>query len=82
MTQALLAKQVQVSQQFISQLLRGERRPKWETAKQLAQLTKTSPQLWMEGNTAEIPVLALLKVPESFHPSLHLMLIFNNVTFQ
>jgi len=54
MTQTLLAKQAHVSQQFVSKLLKGERRPKWRTAKRLALLTQTSPQFWMEGDTREI----------------------------
>ena len=56
MNQTFLARQVKVSQQFISKLLKGERRPKWVTAKQLAIVTHTFPQLWMEGDTEEMAV--------------------------
>ena len=54
MNQTHLAQLVGVSQQFISKLLKGERRPKWHTAKHLAQITSTTPQFWMEGKPCEL----------------------------
>ncbi len=57
MNQTHLAKLAHVSQQFISKLLKGERRPKWATAKRLAQITTTTPQFWMEGEVEDMAMV-------------------------
>jgi transcriptional regulator with XRE-family HTH domain len=49
MTQKEIGQAVGVSQGYISQLLKGERRPSWDVAKDLAAITDTNIDLWMEG---------------------------------
>lgn len=49
MTQEEIGKLAGCSQGYISQLLKGERRPSWDVAKILAEITKTDITLWMEG---------------------------------
>ena len=39
-----------MSQQFISLILTGKRRPKWKKAKLLAMVTGTSAEFWMEAS--------------------------------
>jgi hypothetical protein len=43
-----------ISQQFLSMVLNGKRRPSWEIAKVLGELTDTEPSLWMEGEPEEL----------------------------
>ena len=50
MTQDEAAKKAGISQGFVSLILTGQRRPDWELAKALAELTKTDVALWMEGD--------------------------------
>ena len=52
--QQKLAKEVKLSEGFISLVLKGIRRPSWSTAKRLAFATNTTPYLWLEGTSAEI----------------------------
>lgn len=54
MTQAAVAREAGISEGFLSQILSGVRRPRWEKAKKLAKATETTPDLWLEGAPAEI----------------------------
>lgn len=49
MTQQEISKAIGCSQGYISQLLKGQRRPSWDVAKDLAAITDTNIDLWMEG---------------------------------
>jgi transcriptional regulator with XRE-family HTH domain len=53
MTQDQLARIVGVTQGYISQVVKGERRPGWPIAKILAYHTGTLVFLWMEGTEAD-----------------------------
>ena len=53
-TQANIARQIRVSEAFLSQLANGLRRPSWPTAKKLAKVTDTDPVLWLEGTPEQI----------------------------
>ena len=53
MTQDEAAKKAGITQGFISLILTGQRRPDWDVAKTLAELTKTEVALWMEGDETE-----------------------------
>ncbi len=53
-TQAKIAKQLNVSNALISMLVSTRRRPSWKRAKQLAEITGTEPVLWLEGTTEQI----------------------------
>ncbi|HBA84901.1 MAG TPA: hypothetical protein DCZ95_12475 [Verrucomicrobia bacterium] len=53
-SQIELAKQVGVSSSFISQLVKGSKRPSWKRAKQLASVTCTSADLWLDGTPEQI----------------------------
>jgi len=50
MTQEEIAKRVKITQPYLSMILSGERRPSWDIAKAIAELTKTEISLWMEGD--------------------------------
>lgn len=50
MNQTVFANEVAISQQYVSKIINGIRRPCWEKAKKIAHLTETSPELWMEGD--------------------------------
>jgi len=54
LTQAKIARSIQVSEAFLSQLANGLRRPSWTTAKKLAEVTGTNPILWLEGTPEAI----------------------------
>ena len=43
-----LAKAAGITEAMLSYILSGERRPSWDVAKKLAELTNTNPLLWME----------------------------------
>ncbi|MDR1397678.1 MAG: helix-turn-helix domain-containing protein [Desulfarculales bacterium] len=49
MNQTELAKRINITQQYISRIMNGTRRPSWEKAKLLAKITGTNPELWLEG---------------------------------
>jgi transcriptional regulator with XRE-family HTH domain len=51
-TQKQIAKQAGISGQWLSDIIGDRGRPAWETAKKLAEITNTSPALWMDGDTA------------------------------
>jgi len=52
--QKIIAQSTGLSDAFVSLLILGQRRPSWATAKKLAQITDTKPELWLEGSTEEI----------------------------
>ena len=45
-----IAKQANISKQFLSNILAGRKRPSWSTAKRLAEVTNSSPVDWMEAS--------------------------------
>ena len=49
-----LAKAAGITEAMLSYILSGERRPSWDVAKKLAELTSTDPLLWMEYNAIEM----------------------------
>jgi transcriptional regulator with XRE-family HTH domain len=53
-TQIEIAKSANISQPTISNILTGRRRPSWRVAKRLAEVTCTSPELWLEGSPEQI----------------------------
>jgi len=53
-TQAHIAKKLDISESFVSLLVNGVKRPSWKRAKQLAEIAGTSPILWLEGSPEEI----------------------------
>ncbi len=53
-TNKKIAKHLGVSRPFITQMISCTKRPNWKRAKQLGELTNTSPILWLEGSPDEI----------------------------
>lgn len=53
-TQTYLAKQLKVSPAYINYLVNTIKRPNWNRAKQLARITKTTPELWLDGSSEKI----------------------------
>jgi transcriptional regulator with XRE-family HTH domain len=49
-----IAEEAEISGAFLSQLVNGVRRPSWHTAKKLAIITSTKPELWLDGNPEDI----------------------------
>lgn len=49
-----IADQAGISQSMLSQILSGNRRAGWRTAKKLAFATNTNPELWLEGSMEEM----------------------------
>jgi transcriptional regulator with XRE-family HTH domain len=49
-----IAKQAGISRQFLCNILAQRKRPAWEKAKRLAEVTHTDPILWLEGTPDEI----------------------------
>lgn len=49
-----IAKEIGVSQGFLSNILAGRRRPRYSKAKVIASLTGTTVDLWMEGSPDQI----------------------------
>ena len=49
MNQTKFANELNISQQYVSKIINGHRRPCWEKAKIIAMLTGTNPELWLEG---------------------------------
>ena len=56
-TQTQLAAKAGITQAFISMILSNKRRPSWNMAKKLAVVTKTKPELWLEGNSETIKIV-------------------------
>ena len=57
MNQNEIAKKVGITSSMLSQILSGKKRPKWKTAKCLAEVTGTKPELWLEGKPEEIKIV-------------------------
>jgi len=53
-TQTYLAACLGVSKPYVNRLVHAKQRPNWKRAKQLARITNTSPELWLEGSAVEI----------------------------
>ena len=53
-TQKEIAALLNVSPTFINLLVKTKKRPSWARAKQLAKITGTTPELWLDGTTSEI----------------------------
>ncbi|MBU4185998.1 MAG: helix-turn-helix domain-containing protein [Proteobacteria bacterium] len=49
-----IAEKANITQGALSNILSGRRRPSWTVAKRLAQVTYTTPYLWLEGMPDEI----------------------------
>jgi transcriptional regulator with XRE-family HTH domain len=47
--QRFIAKTLNISSGFISEILTGKKRPSWSVAKRLAELTRSTPADWMEA---------------------------------
>lgn len=54
LTQTYLADSLKVSKPFINRIVKAKQRPNWTRAKQLAEVTGTRPDLWLEGSEDEI----------------------------
>ncbi|QTA88823.1 hypothetical protein [Desulfonema magnum] len=52
--QKIIAVKAGLSQPFFCQILSRKRMPSWTSAKRLAEVTNTKPELWLEGTSAEI----------------------------
>jgi hypothetical protein len=52
--QKMISKEADISGPFVSQIINGHRRPSWRTAKKLAMVTSTKPELWLDGSPDEI----------------------------
>ena len=52
MTQNELARLTGLTQGFISLVLSGDRTPRYEVAKIIAEHTHTRPELWLEGRSS------------------------------
>ncbi|WP_040011877.1 helix-turn-helix domain-containing protein [Desulfotignum phosphitoxidans] len=57
-----LAKEIGISQGFFSNILAGRRRPHYRTGKDIARVTLTTVELWMEGDPAD-----MRKAVENYH---------------
>ena len=53
-TQTFIAQQIGVSSVYVNYLVNCKKRPNWQTAKKLAEVTKTNPILWLEGTPTQI----------------------------
>lgn len=53
-TQTKIAAKAGITQQMVSTILSGKARPSWKTAKKLAAVTSTSPELWLDGKPDDI----------------------------
>ena len=54
LTQAFIAQEIGVSSVYVNYLVNCKKRPNWQTAKKLAEVTKTDPILWLEGTPEKI----------------------------
>jgi len=50
MNQIKAAEKADITQGYLSLIITGKRRPDWDLAKILAEITKTDVALWMEGD--------------------------------
>jgi transcriptional regulator with XRE-family HTH domain len=60
-----IAEKIGVSPQFVSQLANCDKRPNWKRAKQLAAITNTTPELWLDGTKEQIREALSTKSPSS-----------------
>ncbi len=51
-TQKQIAKRAGISGQWLSDIIGDRGRPSWDPAKKIAEITNTTPGLWMDGDTA------------------------------
>lgn len=61
-----IAEKANITQGALSNILSGRRRPSWSVAKRLAQVTNTTPYLWLEGAPDEIRSVLKDFEPEGF----------------
>ena len=61
--QIQIAEALGVSESYISAVLRGDKRLKWERAKQAGEFTNTDPILWADGEMDKIKQLLLKPDP-------------------
>lgn len=54
LSQRQIAKRLGVSATFINRLVNGIKRPNWKRAKELAKLTGSKPELWLDGTPEQI----------------------------
>lgn len=66
MTQTDIAKKIGVSKVFVNRLVNSSKRPNWKRAKQLAAVTNTTPELWLEESPEKIKA-ALNNNPSPLH---------------
>ena len=66
MNQADIAQKINVSQQYISLILSGKRRPSWDLAKALAEIfPETDPSFWMDADPATMAAIIKKDVDSS-----------------
>jgi transcriptional regulator with XRE-family HTH domain len=70
-TQANIANNANISEAFFSQIVNGHRRPSWHTAKTLAKITQTKPELWLDGKPEEIKRAVIELFPDRQEASPH-----------
>jgi len=49
-TQREMAEKAGITEAFLSYIVNGKRRPSWKVAKNLALVTGTKPELWLDGS--------------------------------
>ena len=49
-----IAREIGVTPQYVSQVAKARKRPNWKRAKQLASVTGTTPELWLDGTAEQI----------------------------
>jgi transcriptional regulator with XRE-family HTH domain len=52
--QKKIAHLAKISYSHLNQILRGDKRPSWNTSKRLAAVTATNPLIWLEGTPEQI----------------------------
>ncbi len=62
--QSQIAMDAGISRSMLSQILGGQRKAGWRTAKRLAAVTDTDPVLWLEGSPGEIKT-AIFQKPDT-----------------
>ena len=54
MKQNELAKRLNITAAYVSQIISEKKRPMWPLAKRIAEETDTDPVLWLEGRTDDM----------------------------
>lgn len=54
MKKNLIASVARITQPYFSSILTGKKRPTWDLAKRLGQITLSDPRFWANGDTGEI----------------------------